>query len=222
MTKTVLVVAAHPDDEAIGCSGAMARHINEGDSVYVVFMTNGVGARGGDRKAIDKRNTALDKACGILGITEVQAFDFPDNGLDSVPLLEVVQVLENAINEIQPDVIYTHHGGDLNVDHQITHKAVMTACRPQPGVTVKEIYAFEVLSSTEWQTPGIYPFTPNVFVDITDYIETKRKVLEAYEEEMREPPHSRSIDNAIRMVELRGNSVGFQFAEAFVGIRILK
>ena len=108
------------------------------------------------------------------------------------------------------------------VHHHLTHKAVITACRPQPDFCVKEIYAFEVLSSTEWQTPGVESFNPNVFVDITDYIDIKKQVLEVYSEEMRQPPHSRSIDNALRLNALRGNSVGVDYAEAFISIRILR
>jgi LmbE family N-acetylglucosaminyl deacetylase len=108
------------------------------------------------------------------------------------------------------------------VDHQITHKAVVTACRPQPSFCVEEIYAFEVLSSTEWSTPGVKHFSPNVFIDITDYIDIKKQVLEVYSEEMHQPPHSRSVDNALRLNALRGNSVGVDYAEAFLALRIIK
>jgi len=126
------------------------------------------------------------------------------------------------VNRIQPDVIYTNHIGDLNVDHHMTHKAVMTACRPQPGHSVKEVYAFEVLSSTEWQSPGVLPFMPNVYVDITAFMETKRKVLAVYQGEMRLPPHSRSIENILRLNQLRGNSVGLEYAEAFMIVRQIR
>jgi LmbE family N-acetylglucosaminyl deacetylase len=98
----------------------------------------------------------------------------------------------------------------------------MTACRPQPSFCVEEIYAFEVLSSTEWNTPGVEAFSPNVFIDITDYIDTKKQVLEVYSEEMRQPPHSRSIDNVLRLNALRGNSVGLDYAEAFILLRKIK
>ena len=108
----------------------------------------------------------------------------------------------------------------MNVDHQITHKAVVTACRPQPSFCVEEIYAFEVLSSTEWNTPGVEVFSPNVFIDITYYIDIKKQVLEVYSEEMRQPPHSRSIDNALRLNALRGSSIGVDYAEAFELIRM--
>jgi N-acetylglucosamine malate deacetylase 1 len=223
MTKIVLVVAAHSDDEALGCSGTIAKHIEAGDKVHVIFMTNGVGSRSTTSISdIKHRQAAAQKAADILGITSTEYFDFPDNKMDTVPLLDIVKSIEHVINETQPEIIYTQHIGDLNIDHQITHKAVMTACRPQPDFCVKEIYAFEVLSSTEWQTPGFESFSPNVYINITDYIEIKKQVLGVYSEEMRQAPHSRSIDNMLHLNAFRGCTVGVSYAEAFVLIRMIK
>ncbi len=220
MNKTILVIAAHSDDEALGCSGVIAKHIAEGDDVHLLFMTDGVTSRSGSGD-VDNRLTSAQVASKILKVSSFTNLNFPDNQMDSIPLLGIVKEVENKISNLQPEIIYTHHIGDLNVDHQITHKAVVTACRPQTDFCVKEIYVFEVLSSTEWGSPGVEPFSPNVFIDITDYIDIKRQVLEVYSEEMRQPPHSRSIDNAIRLNALRGNSVGVDYAEAFVVIRII-
>jgi LmbE family N-acetylglucosaminyl deacetylase len=220
MNKTILVIAAHSDDEALGCSGVIARHVAEGDKVHLLFMTDGVASRSGSGDG-EKRLTSAQGASKILKVSSFTNLNFPDNQMDSIPLLGIVKEVENKISNLQPEIIYTHHIGDLNVDHQITHKAVVTACRPQTDFCVKEIYVFEVLSSTEWGSPGVEPFSPNVFIDITDYIDIKRQVLEVYSEEMRQPPHSRSIDNAIRLNALRGNSVGVDYAEAFVVIRII-
>ncbi len=221
MTKRVLVVAAHTDDEALGCAGTIAKHVAQGDEVHLLFMTDGIGSRVVKANEAGERLTAAQKAAHILKVKSFANLNFPDNRMDSVPMLDVVKEIENKVAEIQPEAIYTHYLGDLNVDHQVTHKAVMTACRPQPDFCVKEIYAFEVVSSTEWQTPGLVPFTPNVFVNITDYIDIKKQALEAYSEEMRQPPHSRSVKNAIRLNELRGNTVGFDYAESFVLVRII-
>ena len=219
MDKTILVIAAHSDDEALGCSGVIARHVSEGDSVHLLFMTDGVASRleSGDGK---NRLTYAQDASKILKVDSFTNLNFPDNKMDSIPLLDVVKEIEDKISELQPEIIYKHHIGDLNVDHQITHKAVVTACRPQPDFCVKEIYAFEVLSSTEWNTPGVEVFSPNVFIDITDYIDIKKQVLEVYSEEMHQPPHSRSIDNALRLNALRGHSVGMDYAEALELIRM--
>ena len=222
MNKIVLVVAAHSDDEALGCAGTMAKHVAQGDQVHVLFMTDGVGSRDLDNNQASARLCSAQKAADIIGVKSMQNLDFPDNKMDTVALLDVTQAIEKRISELQAEIIYTHHIGDLNIDHQVTHKAVMTACRPQPGFCVKEIYAFEVLSSTEWQTPGLMPFMPNVFIDITDYIKTKRKVLDAYIVEMRQVPHSRSIENVLSQASVRGNALGLEYAESFCLVRGVK
>jgi N-acetylglucosamine malate deacetylase 1 len=218
--KNILIIAAHSDDEALGCSGTIAKHIAQGDNVSFLFMTDGVSSRVDNDAEV--RFAAVKKVSKILKVNSFDNFNFPDNKMDLIPLLNVVKKIESKIKQIQPEVIYTHHIGDLNIDHQITHKAVMTACRPQPDFCVKEIYAFEVLSSTEWQTPGYLPFTPNVFIDITDYINIKEQVLKSYSNEMRRSPHSRSIDNVIRLNALRGNSIGIDYAEAFMLTRSVR
>jgi len=222
VSKIILIVAAHSDDEAIGCAGTMAKHVAAGDDVHVLFMTDGVSSRLDQKNDIDHRSSSAENASAVIGVKSIENLDFPDNKMDRVPLLDVTQAIERKVKALQPDAIYTHHIGDLNVDHQITHKAVITACRPQPASYVKEIYSFEVLSSTEWQSPGFLPFTPNVFVDISNYIDIKREALEAYSSEMREAPHSRNIDNIIRNAEVRGHAVGVAHAEAFTSLRELK
>ena len=222
MNKTVLVVAAHTDDEALGCGGTIARHVAEGDTVYAAFLADGVTSRpDSTNEELDQRNSAAAKAHEILGIKKAYMLGFPDNRMDSIPLLDIVQKLEGVLDEVKPQVIYTHHCGDLNVDHRITHQVVLTACRPVPGASVKEIYAFEVLSATEWNSPGLNPFIPNVFIDITNHLVTKMKALELYELEMREEPHSRSLANAKRLAEFRGNCVGVAVAEGLSLVRLI-
>lgn len=218
----ILVVAAHADDEALGCGGTITKHVAQGDTVYAVFLADGVTSRPGATSAeLELRNTAAAKAHSILGIKQSFMLGFPDNRMDAVPLLDIVQKLEAVIDEVQPNVIYTHHYGDLNIDHRITHQAVMTACRPMPGSSVKEIYAFEVLSATEWNTPGCTPFIPNFFIDISEHLENKMNALLAYEQEMREAPHPRSLENAKRLAAFRGSTVGLSAAEAMVAIRVI-
>ena len=222
MSKTVLIVAAHADDEVLGCGGTIARHVAEGDSVYLVLMADGVNSRTGASEAeIELRLSAVERAQKILGVTEVHHLGFPDNRMDSIPLLDIVQALEPVVQRIAPSVIYTHHHGDLNIDHCRTQEAVMTACRPQPGCSVKEIYGFEVLSSTEWATPQTEPFTPSLYVDITAQLPSKLGALEAYEDEMRATPHSRSVEHAEVLARHRGYSIGVQVAEAFVVYRMI-
>lgn len=217
---SVLVVAAHTDDEALGCGGTLARHAAVGDRVAALFMTDGVGARGTDDAAALRRAAAAEAAGQALGIQARFAEAFPDNAMDSVPLLKVVQAVERVVAEVRPDVIYTHHAGDLNVDHERTARAVLTACRPQAGSSVRAIHAFEVPSSTEWAGPRReLAFCPQHFVDVTEHWAAKRAALEAYAEEMRETPHPRSMEGIEALATWRGVQVGVQRAEAFEVVR---
>lgn len=222
MSKAVLVVAAHSDDEALGCGGTIARHAAEGDTVYTVFLADGVSSRqGAGVEALQSRNHASEEARHILGIHKCYYLGLPDNRLDSLPLIEVIQPLEKVIAEVKPHTIYTHHYGDLNVDHRIAHQAVMTACRPQPGSSVRSILTFEVMSSTEWNSAGAAPFLPTVYSDISAYLPTKLAALQAYAEEMRETPHSRSIRHLEVLARHHGACVGLEAAEAFMLMRAI-
>jgi len=221
--KTILVVAAHADDEVLGCGGTIVRHIQEGDAVHLVLMADGVlSRRGASESGLARRIESSKLAQSILGVSSSQSLELSDNKMDSVPLLEIVQKLELILEEIQPSVVYTHHHGDLNIDHRLTQAAVMTACRPVPGSSVREIYGFEVLSSTEWATQQSSPFLPDYFVDITQQLRTKLDALEAYSEEMRNPPHSRSMAHVEVLAHHRGYSVGVDAAEAFEVYRIIR
>ncbi|MFK7911579.1 MAG: PIG-L deacetylase family protein [Akkermansiaceae bacterium] len=219
MSKKILILAAHADDEILGCGGTMAKHSDRGDDVAVVFLTNGVGARGlgsDDSQNSELRDSAAIKALDIVGSRLLTRLDLPDNALDSLSRIQIIQSIEPHIDAFQPDTIYTHHGGDLNIDHRRALEAVMTACRPQPGVTVSEIYSFEVASSTGWQGVSLFaPFVPNHYVDISKQLERKIKALEAYNEEMRPAPHSRSIKALEHQAIWRGSQVGLHAAEAF-------
>ena len=155
--KTILVVVAHPDDEVLGCGGYM-KLLSEKNDVYTLIL--------GEGRPYTDYLMAMKGANKMLGVKEVFVRDFPDNQFDTVPLLDIVKEVEYTKNEISPDVIFTHHRGDLNIDHRKTFEAVITASRPMVGETVKEIYSFEVASSTEWAVPNT--FNPNVFVDISN------------------------------------------------------
>lgn len=220
MSREVVVVAAHPDDEVIGCAGSIARHVENGDNVHLIFMSTGVGSRLNDEKSADSSRAAqLKKSTEILGIASTTCLDLPDNKMDSITFLDVVQALEEPLEKMTPQIIYTHHAGDLNIDHRITHEAVITACRPLPGNSVQEILAFEVLSSTEWQSQGCTPFLPNIYMDISNYMQKKIAAVRAYSGEMRLPPHSRSEEHVLSLARHRGLSVGVEYAEAFSLVR---
>ena len=223
MNKSILVFAAHPDDEALGCGGTIALHAQTGAHVQVVFMTDGVNSRDNVQKIeVEERRDAAKEASRILGAQAPIFLSFPDNRMDTVSLLDVIKSLEKIINQLKPQIVYTHHSDDLNIDHQITHQAVMTACRPQPNSTIREIFSFEVLSSTEWSIGSENIFKANCFVDIDSVKEKKIASINAYEKEMRKFPHSRSTDSVEALISLRGSSIGLVAAEAFMLNRMLR
>jgi LmbE family N-acetylglucosaminyl deacetylase len=224
MAQKIIVFAAHPDDEVIGCGGTIARFTAEGNEVHVVYMTDGVSARRPEGEpSIDAaeclaRKEAAQAAANILGVQSITFGNFPDNRMDSNDLLDVTQFIEKAIAHHNPELVLTHHAADLNVDHRTVHQAVVTACRPQPGHSVRTILSFEVCSSTEWQFPASnnLTFAPNWFVDISEYFDMRCRALEAYQAEMRDWPHSRSLRAMEHLVRWRGAMVGVEAAEAFM------
>jgi LmbE family N-acetylglucosaminyl deacetylase len=217
----VLVVAAHPDDEVLGCGATIARHVRAGDTVYVLIVAEGATSRDAQRDAaarageIARLRAAAEVAARTLGVASVSYGGLPDNRLDTVPLLDVVKLIESHIQAQRPAVIYTHQAGDLNVDHGIVHRAVTTACRPLPGNAIERLCFFEVPSSTEWAIGGA-PFAPNYFVEVTDTLALKLKALQAYAGELRPWPHPRSLAAVEHLARWRGASAGLEAAEAFM------
>ena len=224
----VLVVAAHPDDEVLGCGGTIARHADAGDQVHVLIVAEGATSRQQQRDRsqvsgeLSDLEIAAQQAGSILGAQGVELLDLPDNRLDSLDRLDLIKQVEERIARHQPEVVYVHHAGDVNVDHRRLHEAVVTACRPTPGHPVRRLLSFEVASSSEWQPPGSAPaFQPNWFVDISDQWQRKREALVAYASEMRPWPHARSLEALEHLVRWRGAQVGVEAAEAFCLLRQL-
>jgi N-acetylglucosamine malate deacetylase 1 len=223
--KTVLVIGAHPDDEVLGCGGTIARHAEEGDSVHVMILSEGLTARDIQRdRARQKKGLRLigkqaAAAAALLGVTSIKLSAFPDNRMDGVDLLDVVKVIEKEAARIRPDVVYTHHWGDLNVDHRIVSDAVVTAFRPGMG-PANAVYAFEIPSSSEWSfgTKGA-PFMPNHFVDITRTVDKKLQAMGLYTSELREYPHPRSQEAVRALAMRRGSQAGLDMAEGFQLVR---
>jgi len=225
---SVLVVAAHPDDEVLGCGGTIARHADAGDQVQVLIVAEGATSRlqqrdrGQATQELSSLAQAAQQAGTILGAQGVELLDLPDNRLDSLDRLDLIKQIEARIVRHQPSVVYVHHAGDVNVDHRRLHEAVVTACRPTPGQPVRRLLSFEVASSTEWQPPGSAPaFQPNWFVDISAQWPRKREALEAYVKEMRPWPHARSLEALEHLARWRGSQVGVEAAEAFCLLRQL-
>ena len=215
--RRVLVIAAHADDEVLGVGGTIARHALEGDHVDVAFMTDGVGSRGCSSTDSEARTEAAHQALTILNARLVHWSSFPDNAMDTVSLLTITKVVEEIKMRSRPHVVYTHHDGDLNIDHVVTARAVLTAFRPQPQETYTEIRAFEVLSSTGWSTSA--PFVPDTYIDITPTRDRLLAAYDAYALEQRPDPHARSRFALETKIAHRGREVGVPAAEAFRTIR---
>ena len=228
MNKTILVIAAHPDDEVLGCGGTIARLAMEGCEVYIAILGEGITSRFKDSKEADtelvkelhKRSLQVTK---LLGGKDLFLYSLPDNRFDTVPLLDIIKIIEDLIEKLKPSIIYTHYAGDLNIDHVITHRAVLTATRPTEGHSVKEIYSFEVPSSSEWAF-GQYngAFNPNVFFDISETIDIKIKTMEIYESESRPFPHPRSPKALRAIVRRWGSVVGLEATEVFELVRLVR
>ena len=220
MKKIVLVVAAHPDDELLGAGGTLAKHAADGDEVYGLILGEGVMARSGaNRNGISYLQKQAQTAAKIIGLKKIQFADFPDNAFDSVPLLKIVQKVEAVIAAVCPDIVFTHYEHDLNIDHRLPFQAVLTACRPMNPHCPRELYTFETLSSTEWQSKGHQLFAPDTYVDIAPTLEIKLKALQAYASELRPYPHSRSLEGVKILAEWRGLESHLAAAEAFRTIR---
>ena len=217
----ILVVAAHPDDEMLGCGGTLARFAKMGASVTILLLGEGPFARSGTSEGreeiIHDAVSSAQQAASCLGITDIHFASFPDNKFDTIPFLDIVQFIERESAQLAPNLVFTHHAGDLNLDHRLTHQAVMTAFRPLPEKKVPVILAFEVLSSTEYAAPGsLPPFLPTTFVDISSTLGDKQKALSCYASEMRPFPHPRSHEVVEHLARLRGSQSSVEAAEAFM------
>ena len=223
MKEKILVIAAHPDDEILGCGGTIAKKIiKEKAIVNSLIMSKGILSRDNikNKKNKVKNNERKARAANkLLGIKNLEILNFPDNGFDSIPRLKLIKEIEKKIKVFLPDTIYTHFHGDLNIDHQIISQVVMTACRPIKRKSVKKIYAFEVLSSTDYSFGINEDFRPNHYECINEFINLKIKSLKKYHHEMRPAPHSRSYKNILNLSKLRGSQMFEKNAESFVLLR---
>lgn len=217
----VLVVAAHPDDEILGLGGTLVKHAQSGDTVETLILATGATSRDADDyETVAALRNAANAAADVMGCSPPRFAELPDNRMDSLNLLDVVKVIEAAVNDICPEVVYTHWPYDLNIDHQIACRAVLTACRPLPSSKVRAIYAYETVSSSEWNFLGeAKTFAPNRFVDIKDTLETKIHALQHYSHEMRQFPHARSYEAIRALATMRGAQSGVFAAEGFVLLR---
>ena len=226
----MLVVSAHPDDETIGMAGTL-KQISKYHDVKVLFLSEGITSRRSTgyvsipKYKISKtemtkmdaeialRKRQAKKALRLLGIKNMRFLDLPNLELDQIPLLQIIKEIEKDIQEIDCDVIFTHHWNDLNIDHRIAYQATITAARPIPTSKISKIISFEIPASTDWQRP--YKFNPNLYVDISKELDVKLKALAEYKYELRKFPHPRSKEATIAIAKRWGSLAGYQAAEAF-------
>lgn len=226
-----MIVAAHPDDELLGLGASMHKLIKEeGVTTHVVILGEGITSRSDTRNVaawkeeLEKHHQNMYSAAKIIGYHSVKSYNFSDNRFDSHALLDIVKVIEHEKENFQPDIIFTHHGGDLNIDHQLTFQAVMTATRPMQEECVKAVITFETSSATEWQAScDPRTFTPNLFMEVSEEdLQAKIDAMAAYQYETRSFPHPRSSEALRIMAQYRGYTVGKQLAEAFQIVRLIK
>ena len=222
----ILIVAAHPDDEILGCGGTISRLVKEGHEAFTLILGEGITSRDEKRDVKLKKKEINDlkkqafNANKFIGVKDIFLYDFPDNRFDTVSFLDIVKTIERIKKRIKPNKIFTHYEKDLNIDHQITLKAVITAARPLPKETVKEVLSFEVLSSTEWNNQQT--FTPDVFFDVTKTLENKLAAINQYKSELKKFPHPRSIKGIRINAENWGMKAGVKFAEVFKTVRSVR
>jgi LmbE family N-acetylglucosaminyl deacetylase len=216
----ILIVAAHPDDEILGCGGTVARLVKEGYKAYTLILGKGITSRDNWKESeLEEIKKQVIRANKKIGIPPENVFinNLPDNRFDTVPLLDIVKNIEKVKRKIKPDIIFTHYKNDLNIDHKTTYSAVLTATRPMENETVKKIYSFEILSSTEWKYPTT--FSPNVFFDISKTVDKKIEAMKCYKNEIRSFPHPRSLETIELNAKMWGVKNGLKYAEAFYLVR---
>ena len=221
MTKRILVIAAHPDDEILGCGATMSKHTRQEDEVWSLILGEGITSRTGmtegeKKSALDKLQADARSANSVVRAKRLILEKFPDNSFDSVPLLTIIHAIEKITDEFMPDIIYTHHPGDVNIDHHLTFRAVEAVTRPMENSSINLVLAFEVASSTEWNFAKSNIFRPNFFNQIEKMDLTKKlKAMKSYQSEVREFPHPRSLKYLEAQAIVRGGQSGFLLAEAF-------
>ncbi len=212
----ILIIAPHPDDEVLGCGGAIAKHVDKGDDVYLCIVTKAY-TPDWSEEFLENRPKEIEKANNILGIKKTYLLGLPTVKLDTLPQKELNKAISKVVNEVKPDILYIPHKGDLNKDHRLVFESSLVAARPSDP-KIKKILSYEVLSETEWGEL-IESFIPNVYIDISNIFEKKIEAMKAYESELKQPPHPRSLEIIEALAKKRGSEAGVMFAEAFMLVK---
>jgi LmbE family N-acetylglucosaminyl deacetylase len=217
----VLFIAPHPDDETIGAGGSIARHCALGDHVYWCIVTKGYSPHWSE-ETLQTIREQIDSIEKFYGFKKVYRLGFPTVRLNTVPHMELCGALQNVIEEIKPDIIYTTSRNDANLDHRIVYDCTLVATRPLPGNGVRRVLSYEIGYTNHFGVPsGASMFQPTVFVDINDYLDKKIGAMRLYETELRSLPHPRNVDSIRLVAKERGLCVGYEAAECFELVREL-
>ncbi len=218
--STVVVVAAHPDDEILGAGATLAQHVDRGDDVHAIVLSEGASSRYSDNGAIDLA-VAANRSAEVIGFASMRLMNLPDQRLDGMALIDVIQLLEPILVELRPETVYTHSTVDVNADHGVVSRAVWTACRPYAAPWLRALYAFETPSSTEWLEPHQTAFHPQRYVDVEPTLQRKLDAMACYTTELREYPHPRSLRALRERASYWGSHVGLLSAEPFTVLRTI-
>jgi LmbE family N-acetylglucosaminyl deacetylase len=212
--RNILVIAAHPDDELLGCGGTIALHSRQGDRVTTVITCEGESLRYG----VDGVNQKDHIRCAseTLGVSDLRLLHFADQRLDTVTLTDIISPIEEVVQDVRPRIVYCQYGGDVNRDHELLFKAILVATRPTEAY-IEAVYAFDTASSTEWAYPRT--FVPDTWVDIRETIGQKLEAMSCYESECRDYPHPRSLEALRHKAEAWGNQSCLHAAEVFMTVR---
>ena len=220
----VLTIAAHPDDELLGCAGTVNRMVNNGCDAWALILSTGINSRSAagesNEDEINRLRINARKSANIIGYKDIFFENYDDNRMDNYNLLDIIKTIESYVKKLKPQLIFTHHPSDVNIDHGIVNRAVITATRPIKDTVVKKIYTFETLSSTEWAFGQLGDdFSPDTFVDIKENLSIKTTAFQQYDSEVCDYPHPRSLEMIKILAQMRGSAVGLDYAEAFRLVR---
>jgi len=215
--SNIVVFAPHPDDETLGCGGTLLKHQKAGNFLHWIIMTSMDPKLGYSEKAIKTRQEEIELVSKYYDFKTVTQLEFSTASLDTYPLSSILEKVDSALNQINPEIVYIPFESDVHTDHCITAKAVYACCKTFRRNTVKKILSYETLSETEFASLAFNNvFRPNVFVDIEDYLDKKIEIFKTYKSEIKEFPFPRSA-NAIRtLANFRGLMANFKTAESFM------